>query len=197
MVRRFFSSFQKLFDCKLNMSANQCVKNNIKKSKAERETLIEKRIDGTQKLEEKIKTTRPQLVAYLTSKPKMESTIILCYENTSDELVVAIVKLVSVSHYNFYPLHKFVDGATTTDNLLYHKCTCDFDGEKTHFVVLHQPCHEVPRAGGFVCAYYAMDHEIVKFIQKWAKVYDIAFSGKYCYHFGNNYFNYSVRKWFK
>ncbi len=82
-------------------------------------------------------------------------------------MVVAIVKLISVSRYNFYSLNEFVDGATTTDNILYHRCTCDFDGEKTHFVVLYQPYHEIPKANGFVCTYYAMDHEIVNFIQKW------------------------------
>ncbi len=64
-----FISFKKLFDCKVNMSANQSVKNAIKKAKAKRETLTEKRIEGTQKLEENIRTTRPQLVTYLTSKP--------------------------------------------------------------------------------------------------------------------------------
>ena len=147
-----FISIQKLFDCEVNMSPKQSVKNTIKKAKAKRKTLAEKRAEGTAKLDEKIKTTRPQLLAYLTSKPKdqMDSTIILCYENISDEIVVAFVKLRSVLKYNFYPLESYVDGAKTTDGILYHKTTSEFDEKKTHFVVLRQPIHEVPRASGLV-----------------------------------------------
>ncbi len=159
------------------MSVNQSVKSTIKKAKAKRKTLTEKRIEGTLKLKEKIKNTRPQLVEYIESKPKehMDATIILCYENVLGEVVVAIVKLRSISHDNFYPIKAIVNGAKTIDDILYYKCTSEFDGKKTHFVVLYQPYHEVSKTNGFMLTYYALDQEIVNFIQKYADVYSIFF----------------------
>ncbi len=181
------------------MSVNQSVKSTIEKAKAKRKTLNEKRIEGTLKLKEKIQNTRPQLVKYIESKPKemMDATVILCYENVLGEVVVAFVKLRSIRYGQFYPLKEIVDGAETNDNILYYKCTSEFDGEKTHFVVLYQPYRDVPKPNGFILSYYAVGQEIVNFIQKYADVYSISFSGKYCFQFKDECFHYSVRKCFK